>query len=253
MCPASPSRCWRYQLHAIVGEYAIDHFDEHNDGANRQALQEAHTRAAAYYVQMARNCPPREKRRNVKDVLPLIEGIWQFCQAGRWKEAYDLMNQEEIFDDVSRWGGNVLLLELCLMFLPVDKWHPERSDEALIYSRIAYIDGALGKKTEALGYFEQALTIRREVGNRFGEGITLHNIGVISFQRERYDVALACFWLAGILYVEVQSPSDVEDEEQMIGAVHQKVGEQQFAKLLAEVQAKATEIVEQALRDEFEC
>src|SRR5207253_6202606 len=76
----------RYQLHAIVGEYARNHFDENNDGANRQALQEAHANAAAYYLQVARNCPPREKRRSVKDVLPLIEGIWQFCQAGRWKD-----------------------------------------------------------------------------------------------------------------------------------------------------------------------
>ena len=51
----------RYQLHAIVTDYAQDHFVENDEQANRQATNEAHAKAAQYYLQQAKaNCPPRD-------------------------------------------------------------------------------------------------------------------------------------------------------------------------------------------------
>ncbi len=125
----------------------------------------------------------------------------------------------------------------------------DRGGEGTTLNNLGCVYDALGQKQEALTYFKQALAIRKEVGDRGGEGTTLHNIGMIYFHLERYDVALAGFWLARLLYLGVQSPSDVEDEEQMIEDISQEVGEQQFAQLLTEVKARAAEIVEQALRD----
>jgi len=73
-----------YQLHAIVAEYARRRFDERDEQANKQALRAAHAKAAQYYMQQATtSCPPREKRRVIEDVKPLIEAFWQYCQAGR--------------------------------------------------------------------------------------------------------------------------------------------------------------------------
>ncbi|HJT56006.1 MAG TPA: tetratricopeptide repeat protein [Ktedonobacteraceae bacterium] len=278
-----------YRLHPIVVEYAWSHFDASSEQANQQALCVAHAGAAAYYVQAAQRCVPREKRRRVTDVQPIMEAIWHWCQAERWQEAYDLMNRERIFEDVNRWGGNTILLELCLQFFPLAQWHPERRDEALLYSRVAYLYNGLGQKQEALRYYQQALAIfqevgdrggegttlnnlgrvyddlgqkqealryyqqaldiRKEVGDRGGEGVTLHNIGMLYFQEEQYDVALACFWLARLLCLDVQSPY-VQDEEQMMAAILQKVGEQEFARLLAEIKTKAAEIIEQALQND---
>lgn len=62
----------RYQLHAIVAEYAGRRFDERDEQANKQALRAAHAKAAQYYLQQAASCPPREKRRKVDDVSPLV-------------------------------------------------------------------------------------------------------------------------------------------------------------------------------------
>src|SRR5260221_9230759 len=98
-----------YQLHAIVAEYARRRFDEHDERANKQALRAAHAKAAQYYVQQAaKNCPPRKKRRVIEDVKPLIEAFWQYCQAGKWQEAYDLMLEEGLFADLRRWGRNTI-------------------------------------------------------------------------------------------------------------------------------------------------
>ena len=42
---------------------------------------------------------------------------------------------------------------------------------------------ALGEKQEALAYYEQALPLRRQVGDRSGEATTLNNMAVIYFQQ----------------------------------------------------------------------
>jgi tetratricopeptide (TPR) repeat protein len=47
-----------------------------------------------------------------------------------------------------------------------------------------------GRYQEALNYYQQALVILREVGDRAGEGTTLNNIGGIYQDRGQYDQAL---------------------------------------------------------------
>lgn len=113
---------------------------------------------------------------HTSDVQPLIEAVWQYCQAEHWQEAYELMNEEGLFYCLRLWGANTLLLELCQLLLSKN-WQFTPGDMAVIYSYIASTSGVLGQKTEALKYYERALLIRREVGERGGEGRTLNNLG----------------------------------------------------------------------------
>ncbi len=238
-----------YQLHAIVAEYARRHFDERDEKANKQALRAAHAQAAQYYMQRAEiNCPPREKRRAIEDIKPLIEAFWQYCQAGQWQEAYNLMLEEGLFADLRRWGRNTILLELWQLLLPSQEWQPERSQAARIYSGLGSVYDDLGKQQEALAYFEQALAIRREVGDRGGEGITLHNIGTLYFERNHYDVALTFFLSARKILEEVQSPHR-DGVQSWIDGLHKEIGEKQFTTLLAQVEPQASQIVEQAIHE----
>lgn len=46
-----------------------------------------------------------------------------------------------------------------------------------------------GRAEEAARYYEQALAIRREVGNRRGEGITLNNLGLLASDLGRPEEA----------------------------------------------------------------
>ncbi len=179
----------RYQLHTIVADYAHSRFNGHHEQTNQQTLQDAHARAAQYYLQQAaRSCPPREQRRQRSDVHDLVEAVWQHSQAGQWQEAYNLMEQEELFADLNRWGGNAILLELYEPLLPVHRWHPQPTQAACIYSNLGAVYSALGQMERAHEYLERALNMCREQGDLRGEGWALNNLGRIYSilgQRER--------------------------------------------------------------------
>jgi tetratricopeptide (TPR) repeat protein len=238
-----------YRLHPIISTYAHRHFVPNDDESNEQVAQKAHVRAAQYYLQLASTTyPSQDKRHQTSDVLPLIEAVWQYCQAGQYSEAYQLMNEKEhLFEKLSLWGANVMLLELCQLLL-AENWQFTPQQKALIFSYIAISSNVLGQKPKALEYYEQALTIRREVGDRGGEGMTLWNIGALFFEQHRHDVALAGYLLAKEIFEQVQSP-DIDGVEEWIADLREEVGEQQFAVLLARVEPRAEQIVEETLRE----
>lgn len=189
-----PTGQGRYQLHDIVANYAQSHFDESDERANQQALQTAHAKAAQYYLQQsAINTPMRERRRGIKDVQLLIEAVWHLCQAGQWREAYDLMEREELSENLFRWGGASILLELYQLLLPQEKWEPEQSQLARIYSNTGRIYYSLEQLKLAREYYEKALIIYREVQDYYGEGITLNNLGKVYFDLGQSKHALAFY------------------------------------------------------------
>jgi tetratricopeptide (TPR) repeat protein len=122
----------------------------------------------------------------------------------------------------------------------------DRGMEGTTLNNLGAVNNALGKKEEALKYYEQALAIRREVGDRGGEGITLGNIGALYFAKADYPAALAYFLLAKSIFEEVQSPNRgvVQGRIDDLGG---RVGNEQFAALLALVEPRAGQIVEQSL------
>src|SRR6266702_4733728 len=167
----------RYQLHTIVASYAMEHFVEGDEQTNQQALQTVHLRAAQYYVHhTATEHRSHGQRRQRSDVHHLIEAVWQYCQAERWQAAYDLMQQEGIFADLHRWGSNAILLELYQLLLPSDKWQPEPRQAANIYNNLGWVTSELGQQERARSYFEKALALCRQLGDRAEEGSTLNNL-----------------------------------------------------------------------------
>ena len=210
----------RYQLHPVIASYVQNHSDEIGEQTNQSSTKEMHVEAAQFYRQQAKtSCPPRGLRRRSSDVHFLIEAIWHLCKAGQCKDAYSLIEQEEIFPDLKRWGGNAILLELYELLLPFTTWDPTSMQKIAIYrdlgriyrrlgqrekalerlfkayeecqneddsfikgsvlSFIGSIYGDLGQYEQALEYLNKALRIRRAIGDLEGEGWTLNNIGRI--------------------------------------------------------------------------
>lgn len=160
----------RYQLHALIAEYARDHLDESDKLANQQARRALHRKAAQYYqCQAMVSCPPLEKRRNVHDLHDFIEATWHFCQAEEWQEAYQLIEQERIFWSIKQWASNALLLELCLLFPPEEKWSPTPLQAGTIHRYIAWAYNAFGKRGEAKTHNERALQRYTEGGDLKGQ------------------------------------------------------------------------------------
>jgi tetratricopeptide (TPR) repeat protein len=219
----------RYQLHVIVASYAQDHFVESDEQANRQVLKVAHARAAQYYLQRtATSCPPREQRRQISDVHDLIEAIWQYCQAERWQEAYNLMELEGIFEDLDRWGSNAILLELYLLLLP-DKWHPKPSQAALIYNNLGEVYYALSKFREALPYLEQSLQIYREARDHKGEGEALSDLGIVNHSLGNNEQALSYFQQALAIRREVGDRSGEGTTLNNLGLLYNSLGNKEQA------------------------
>lgn len=192
-------RAWgegRYQLHAVVAGYAQAHFVEGDEAANREALRAAYARAADHYTQFARShCPPREKRRQVGDVEPFIEAAWQLCQAGRWQDAFNLMEREGLFGTLKRAGGNAILLEL-YQDLSLERWQPTPEQRARVYNNLGVIYRVLGRMEQALDYLEQARRIYQESGNRVGEARTLNDLGRVYGEMGNRDRARSDYEMA---------------------------------------------------------
>ncbi len=87
----------RYQLHPLVADYAQEHFVEDNEKDNSRALQEAHVKAANYYLRQTEmtGALHTEGKRS-EDMHMLVEAIWHLLQADQTKEAYQLAQQENI-------------------------------------------------------------------------------------------------------------------------------------------------------------
>ena len=171
-----PSGEGLYQLHTVVISYARHHFDVSSEQANQQALRAAYARAAQYYRQYAAlHCPRREQRKQRSDVQPLVEAVWQHCQAEQWQEAYELLEQESLHTDLLRWGSSAVLLELYQLLLPLDRWQPAQA--ARIYDELGEIYRSLGQMEQSRDCFEQALALCKATGNRKEEGWALNNIG----------------------------------------------------------------------------
>src|SRR5579859_6158227 len=166
-----------YQVHPIVAAYARRHFFLDESTGGESARKAAHEQAARYYQQVAaaNNVAP-DKRRGIGDVQPLIEAVWQLCQAEQFQEAYKLMQRELLFSNLRLWGANTVLLELCQLLL-LGNWAYTPQQKASISFNIASTSNVLGRKQEALRYYEQALQIRKETGDRGQEGVVLNELG----------------------------------------------------------------------------
>ncbi|MBV9123957.1 MAG: tetratricopeptide repeat protein, partial [Planctomycetes bacterium] len=124
----------------------------------------------------------------------------------------------------------------------------DRGGEGVALNNLGLVYDTLGKKQEALQSYQQALRIRRELADYRGEGTTLHNIGMICYSQQRYELALACIVRAKALFEREQSPSDVDIEAQWIAGLRKSIGEAHFTTMLAQVEPRAEQIVEEILQ-----
>jgi len=180
----------QYELHPLVANYTKRHFVEKDEEANKRAVRGMHAQAAQYYAQTAINqCLKRNKRRGFKDIQPLIEAVWQYCQAGLWQEAFELMDKENLFDDLRLWGENTVLLEFCQL-LCSDNWQYKPLQLALIYSGQAYAYRVLWHKNDAISFFERVLLIVRREKDLNKESRTLNELGETYYSLGYRDEAL---------------------------------------------------------------
>ena len=113
----------------------------------------------------------------------------------------------------------------------------DRSGEGTTLNNLGGVHSALGQKGKALEYYEQALGIRREVGDRSGEGTTLNNLGRVYDALGQKGKALEYYEQALGIVREVGDRSGEGTTLNNLGGVYDALGQK----------AKALEYYEQAL------
>ena len=263
-----------YWLHPMIRDFSYDDLKNKKEG---------HQLAYSYYQSL--KLP--EKRTKKDDVQSLIEACYHACKAEEYDEAASIIFEKELFEDLDRWGEVGTLIELYSEVLPKDHF----SDKILLndkqthssvlgnlgsaYSDLGQVDKAikyyeqaleiakeigdrknegahlgnlgsayygLGQVDKAIKYYEQALEIAKEIGDRRGEGADLNNLGFAFQNEKKYREALAYYLLAKKIRIEIKDPN-LKATESNLNNLQKALGENEFEKLVTEVEPKAEEIV----------
>lgn len=220
-----------YRVHNVVANYARDHFVDGAELSNQQALHIAHGRAAQYYLsEMAKNYLPREQRRAISDVRSLLEAFWHFCQASQYQNAYNLLERESLFNDLKRWGGNDLLLELYQQLLPLAESSPKSSQAVSIYHSLGRVYRTLGNRELAREYLERALSICQEIADRKGEGTMYSFLGSVYSDLGKPEQALEHLRLALDIRREIGDREGEGWTLNVLGQVYNEIGQEEQAR-----------------------
>ncbi|MEI6043971.1 MAG: tetratricopeptide repeat protein, partial [Chloroflexota bacterium] len=96
---------------------------------------------------------------------------------------------------------------------------------------------ALGKMEEALNYIQQSLMIAREIGHKTGIGCQFDNFGCAYEKLKNLPKALAYWRWAVVIFTEVKSPKAKESQGHL-DELRAKEGEEAFDRWWAESEAE---------------
>ncbi len=157
--------------------------------AQQVALAGAHMQVARYYYLLAvQSCPPKEQRKQVRDVEPLISTIRHMSLGWHWQQACNLLFKEGLHESLVRWGMWNVLIGMYTALLPPFGVLTRR-DEGRVTSQLAMLYGRVGECQQCKTYFEQALVIHQETNDSYGQAVTLTNQGELCRMRGEWEQA----------------------------------------------------------------
>jgi tetratricopeptide (TPR) repeat protein len=106
--------------------------------------------------------------------------------------------------------------------LPIRREVGDRAGEAVTLNNIGLVYRRLGEPRRALEYYEQALPIMQEVGNRAGEAVTCYNVAMIHRAKGELGRAVAEVEQVVELDRQVGHP-DLQSDTEMLRRVRQEL------------------------------
>ncbi|AKB47158.1 hypothetical protein MSKOL_1381 [Methanosarcina sp. Kolksee] len=157
-----------YWLHPLVQEFSYE------DLKNKK---ESHMLAVKYYLPL----PLPENPTKKEDLQPAIEAHYHSCEAGEYDLAAHIILHSKLHIYLDIWGDYTILITLYRQLLPPDPLNDEillsKEMRSFVFGDLGLTYMQLGYVKRAIEYYEQALKISREIGDRRGEGNHLGNLG----------------------------------------------------------------------------
>lgn len=140
---------------------------------------ERHILAGKYYLSL----PLKEIRTKKEDVQSLIEGHYHFCMAKEYDSAASIIFLYNLNIDLDIWGNYRTLVELYVGVLPKNplKDKPLLDNiniHCIVLGSLGHNYYLLGEVEKAVEYYEKALAIATETGNKQNKGLWLGNLGI---------------------------------------------------------------------------
>lgn len=160
----------KYWLHPLVQEFSYE---------DLKSKKEVHLIAYNYYKSL--NFP--EKPIKKEDLQPAIEAHYHACKAEKYDLAADIIWKFNLDTLLDLWGNQRTLIEIYEKLLPKDHFKDEpilkdKSTNETVLGNLGFVYINLCEYKKAIEYYEHALKIAREIGDRLGEGNHLGSLGL---------------------------------------------------------------------------
>lgn len=182
------------------------------------------------------------------------------------EEARTLVNIGKVYDiQKKRDEAHQKYLEALHIFQEIG----DREGLATVYNHIGVscmkkpeqrLEKKLEQRQEAEEYHILALSIFQEIGDREQEATTLQHLGRLSFfheidknsrTREDFEEPLAFYLYARQIFRELQIPEKGEIPKLITDELQSQLGAEQLGTLIAAIEPRARQLVEQALRKDY--
>jgi tetratricopeptide (TPR) repeat protein len=157
-----------YWLHPLVQEFSYE------DLKNKK---EAHMAVVKYYLSIPLPKNPTKK----EELQSAIEAHYHAFMAEEYDQAFNIIFDNNLHEYLDLWGNYTVLIDLYSKLLPKNYFGKETllrdNRNGITLGNLGLAYSGLGENRKAIEYYEQALKISREIGDRKKEGIWLGDLG----------------------------------------------------------------------------
>ncbi|MGI2903741.1 tetratricopeptide repeat protein [Tolypothrix sp. VBCCA 56010] len=187
-------------------------------------LTKVHQRAIAYYQSIA-----KESWQTIEDIRPQLEIFHHLCELKQYRQAYNVLDSCDNFLRLRGYYSTIIELSSRLE----KEWQPTNQDENRKFAGIlTYLGNAynsLGQYQLAIDYYQQSLTIYREIGNRNGEANSLIGLGNAYYFLGQYQIAIDYHQQSLAISLEIGDRNGEADSLLGLGGVYKCLGQYQEA------------------------
>ncbi len=164
-----------FDLHPLLRRFVL------NEKLPPDQFAARHHAAIIYFQSLIPTLPPQENygRKSLEQVWPILEAVHHLNELGEYEVALVLFFGEKLHHDLDRFGQATLLIDSYEVWVKLGATPklPDKGQQGVVLGNLGNAYKDLGQVEKAIEYYQAALLISKEIGDRRGEGNRLGNLG----------------------------------------------------------------------------